>query len=108
MIRYRKRMPKRTPGDGLPPGIVGRPEVLQQLLGRTRLAPGVYADRRDAEERRRRSLGRVVRNALLRPLSARGRRRADRGVLEEHGLLLVATGLAVGLALALRWFRWLD
>ncbi len=101
-------MPKRTPGDGLPPGIVGRPEVVQQLLGRSRLAPGVYADRRDAEERRRRSLSRVVRNALRRPLAARGRRRADRGVLEEHGLLLAATGLAVGMVLVVRWLRLFD
>ena len=103
MIRVRKRMPKRTPGDGLPQGVLGRREVVYQLTGQQRYAPGVYHDRRAASDRRRpvwRQLGTGNVRCLRR---SPGRRREDPLQVRVQGpSLWLAAGLALVLAVGLR------
>jgi hypothetical protein len=108
MIRVRKRMPKRTPGDGLPQGVLGRREVVYQLTGQQRFAPGIYHDRRYQHDRRR-PLWRQVMVGNFRCLKrTRGRRRDDRLRLPTSKasiwvVLLVTTLAAVGLRLFGNW-----
>ena len=104
MIRVRKRMPKRTPGDGLPQGVLGRREVVYQLTGQQRFAPGVYHDRRGVRDRRR-PVWRQLASGNVRCLQrSMGRRREDQLRVRPHGpSLWLATGLAVLFAVALRF-----
>ena len=104
MIRVRKRMPKRTPGDGLPQGVLGRREVVYQLTGQQRFAPGVYHDRRSTRDRRR-PVWRQLMSGNVRCLQrSRGRRRDDHLHVRAQGpSLWLATGLALLLAIALRF-----
>lgn len=105
MIRVRKRMPKRTPGDGLPQGVLGRREVVYQLTGQQRFAPGVYHERRYQRDRRR-PLWRQVMVGNFRCLTrSRGRRRDDRLRLSAaKPSVWVALGVAVLATVGLRWF----
>lgn len=105
MIRVRKRMPKRTPGDGLPQGVLGRREVVYQLTGQQRYAPGVYHDRRGTRDRRRPVWRQVLAGNVRCLQRSRGRRREDQLRLKTSGpSLWLATGLAVIFAVGLRFW----
>ncbi len=97
-------MPKRTPGDGLPQGVLGRREVVYQLTGQQRYAPGVYHDRRGLRDRRRPVWRQVLAGNVRCLQRSRGRRRDDRLRVKSSGpSVWLATGLAVLLAIGLRW-----
>jgi hypothetical protein len=103
MIRIRKRMPKGSPGDLLPKGILGRREVVYQLTGQQRYAPGVYHDRRGPNDRRRPVWRQVVAGNVRVLTRSPGRRRDDRLQFKASGpSFWVALGLALVLALGLR------
>ena len=105
MIRIRKRMPKGTPGDGLPKGVLGRREVVYQLTGQQRYAPGVYHERRSSRDRRRPVWRQVLAGNVRCLVRSRGRRRADRIHVRVSGpSLWLMVGLAVLVALGLRLF----
>ena len=104
MIKIRKRMPKGTPGDLLPKGVLGRREVVYQLTGQQRYAPGVYHDRRSPHDRRRPVWRQVVAGNFRCLKRSRGRRRDDRIQLKASSpSLWLAAGLALLLALGLRF-----
>ncbi len=97
-------MPKRTPGDGLPQGVLGKREVVYQLTGQQRYAPGVYHDRRGTRDRRRPVWRQVLAGNVRCLQRTRGRRRDDRLRMKAPGpSLWLATGLALLLAIGLRW-----
>ena len=105
MIRVRKRQPKGKPGELLPTGIRGRREVIHQLTGSQRFAPGVYHERRRNQDRRR-PLSRQLLAGNFRALSrSPGRRRTDRFTLavttRELGVGLVLASVVLA---AWRWF----
>jgi hypothetical protein len=103
MIKIRKRMPKGTPGDALPKGVLGRREVVYQLTGQQRFAPGVYHDRRALHDRRRPVWRQVVMGNVRCLQRSRGRRREDRIQVKASGPSLWFTvALVVLLALGLR------
>lgn len=98
-------MPKGTPGDGLPKGVLGRREVVYQLTGQQRYAPGVYHDRRAKRDRRRPVWRQVVAGNVRCLVRSRGRRRDDRIQVKVSGpSLWLMVGLGVLLALGLRLF----
>jgi hypothetical protein len=103
MIRIRKRMPKGTPGDGLPKGVLGRREVVYQLTGQQRYAPGVYHERRFLRDRRRPVWRQVVVGNVRCLVRSRGRRREDRIELKaSRPAFWLTLVLAVVVAIALR------
>lgn len=96
-------MPKGTPGDALPKGVLGRREVVYQLTGQQRFAPGVYHDRRTLHDRRRPVWRQVVAGNVRCLQRSRGRRREDRIQVKASGpSLWVTVALAVLLAVGLR------
>lgn len=98
-------MPKRTPGDGLPKGVLGRREVVYQLTGQQRYAPGVYHERRSSLDRRRPVWRQLVAGNVRSLVRSRGRRRDDRFQVKVSGpSLWLMVVLAVLLALGLRGF----
>ena len=104
MIRVRKRQPKRKPGDLLPPGVQGRREVIHQLTGSQRFAPGVYKERRVTPDRRR-PIVRQVMSGSFRGLARPPGRRATDAIelpLNSRGLWMSA-GLATLLAVGWWW-----
>ena len=103
MIRIRKRMPKGTPGDGLPKGVLGRREVVYQLTGQQRYAPGVYHERRFLRDRRRPVWRQVVVGNVRCLVRSRGRRREDRIELKaSRPAFWLTLVLSVVVAIALR------
>jgi hypothetical protein len=98
-------MPKGTPGDGLPKGVLGRREVVYQLTGQQRYAPGVYHERRSSLDRRRPVWRQLVAGNVRCLVRRRGRRRDDRiQVKVPAPSLWLMVGLAVLVALGLRLF----
>jgi len=98
MIKIRKRMPKGTPGDLLPKGVLGRREVVYQLTGQQRYAPGVYHDRRGSSDRRRPAWRQLVVGNVRCLKRSRGRRRDDRIQVKAS---IPSFWLTVGLVLLL-------
>ena len=77
MIRVRKRQPKRKPGDLLPPGVQGRRDVIHQLTGSQRFAPGVYQERRYTPDRRRPAIRQLFAGDFRGLARSPGRRAVD-------------------------------
>ncbi|MFM7065916.1 MAG: hypothetical protein ACKO0U_03695 [Gammaproteobacteria bacterium] len=104
MIRVRKRQPRRKPGDLLPEGVRGRREVIHQLTGSQRFAPGVYHERRVQRDRRRPLLRQLLQGNVRALTRSPGRRQTDGYELPFTGRELWI-GLAVSVAVVSSW-RW--
>ena len=104
MIRVRKRQPKRKPGDLLPPGVTGRREVVHQLTGSPRFAPGVYHERRSRQDRRRPIWRQVASGQVRAVFRSAGRRQTDGYELPLSSGGLLTLGVAIG-AVAAGWRR---